>query len=105
MTHIMNVQVEMIAPEKWRYHEGFVRAKHIAGGSLALALWDDPVLDANAPCARIGPPGDVAARENARYIRFQKLVHQHSVVSRDTRLLGKLCVWANADSDHDQIAV
>src|SRR5437764_11897049 len=74
VTDIMHMEIEMVAPEKWWHYEGFVRAKHISGGSLALALCDDPVLDANAPCARIGPPGDVAGRENARYVRLQTFI-------------------------------
>src|SRR5262245_7088170 len=100
MTDVVDVQIEMIAPEKWRDDERLARSEHVPGGSLTLALRDDPVLHANAARARIGPARNVARGKNSGNVRFQKLVYQHTVVSRDARLLSKMRVWANANSDN-----
>src|SRR5205814_10704522 len=55
--------------------------------------------------ARVGPPCNVTSGKNSGDIGFQKLVYQYAIISCDTRLLSEMCVWANADSDNDQIAV
>src|SRR5205085_11455378 len=63
VTHIMDVQVKMIAPEKWRHDERFARAEHIPSSSLALSLRNDPVLHSDTACAGIGPACDVRSEE------------------------------------------
>src|SRR6266480_1437918 len=51
---------EMIAPEEWRDDERLARAENVARRGLPLPFGHHPVLDANPPCARIGPPRDIA---------------------------------------------
>ena len=101
MTDVVDVQIEMIAPEEWRDRERFACAENIARRSLTLALSHNPVFHADPACARIGPARNVAGGKDSGNVRFQKLVYQHTVVSCDARLLSKMCVWANADSNHD----
>src|SRR5215472_6843453 len=96
---VVNVQIEMIAPEEWSKCECFPCTEHIARGGLTLALSDNPVFHADPARARIGPPGNVASRKNSRNVRFQKFIYQHTVIGRDARFLGETCIWANADPD------
>src|SRR5205823_8396710 len=70
VTHIMDVQVKMIAPEKWRHDERFARAEHIPSSSLALSLRNDPVLHSDTACAGIGPACDVAGSKYSRHVRL-----------------------------------
>ena len=100
MTDVMDVQIEMIAPEEWRDREGFACAENIARGGLTLTLSHNPVFHTDPAGARIGPAGNVARRKNSGNARFQKLVYQHTVVSRDARLLSKMCVWAHTKSNN-----
>src|SRR4029077_20368107 len=55
MTDVVNVQIEMIAPEEWGTRERFVRAENITRGSLTLSLSHHPVFHADSPGARIRP--------------------------------------------------
>src|SRR6516162_6134451 len=98
MTDVVDVQIEMIAPEEWRDRERRACAQDVAGGSLTLALSHNPVFDADPAGARIGPARNVAGGKNSGNVRFQKLVDQHTVLSCDARLLSKLYVWPNAYS-------
>ena len=99
------MQIEMIAPEKWRHGKTLTRAQNIACRCLALALGHYPVLDAYAARTRIGPAGDVAGGKNSRHVRFQKFVDQNAVVSRDPCFFSKRSVWAYADSNDHQVAI
>ena len=75
MTDVVNVQVEMVAPKKWRRGEGLVRAENVARGRLTLALGHDPMLDANATHARVGPARDVTGSKNCGHVCFQKFIN------------------------------
>ena len=97
MTDVVDVQIEVIAPEEWRDRERFACAENIARRSLTLALSHNPVFHANPAGARIGPARNVARGKNSGNVRFQKLVYQHAVVSRDACLLSEASVWADAD--------
>src|SRR4029434_3965742 len=100
MTDVVDVQIEMIAPEKWRERKRFACAKNIARGGLTLARSNTTVFHADPAGARIGPARYIARGKNSGNVRLQKLVYQHAVVSCDARLLSKTRVWANADSDN-----
>src|SRR5215813_9216449 len=100
MTDVVDVQIEVIAPEEWRDRERLACAEDVAGGGLTLTLRYNPVFDTDPAGARIGPARNVARGKNSGNVRFQKLVYQHTVGSRDARLLSKMCVWADADSDN-----
>src|SRR5439155_3679480 len=101
MTDVVDVQIEVIAPEEWRGCETLAGAENIARGGLTLALSHNPVFHPDPARARIGPARDVARSKNSGNVRFQKLVYQHTAVSRDACLLSKMCIWADADSDND----
>src|SRR6188474_148486 len=105
MTDVMDVQIKMIAPEEWRSRERLARAENIARGGLTLALSDNPVFHADSAGARIWPARNVARGKNSGNVRFQKLIYQHAVVSRDACLFNKTRVWANTNSNNYQIAV
>src|SRR4029077_9803529 len=100
MTNVVNVQIEMIAPEEWRDRERFAGAENIARSGLTLALSHNPVFHADPAGARIGPARNVARGKNSVDVRFQKRVDQHTAVSRDACLVSKTRVWANADSNN-----
>src|SRR5437667_3527599 len=95
----------MIAPEKWRSDESLSRAENVARRSLPLALGHDPVLDAYAARARIGPARDIAGCKDSGHICFQKFVDQYAVVGRDSCCFSKRYVWAHADPHNDQVAI
>src|SRR5262249_19693994 len=105
MANVADFQIEMIAPEKWRYYERLLRSKNVPRGDLALPLRQDPVFHSDAPSPRIGPASDVACGKNSLHIRLQEFVHQHAVVSRDARLFGERCIRAYADPDDNQVAL
>src|SRR6476659_7260034 len=87
MTDVVDVQIEMIAPEEWRDRERLACTEDVAGGRLTLTLSDNPGFDTDPAGAWIGPARNIARRKNSGNIRFQKLVDQHTVVSCDARLL------------------
>ena len=105
VTDIMDVQIEMIAPEKWRHSKTLTRAENVARCCLALALGHHPVLDTYTARAWIEPAGDVAGSKNSRHVRFQKFVHQNAVICRDSCFFSKRSVWAYADSNDHQVAI
>ena len=68
MSDIADVQIEMIAPEKWRRGKALMRTENIARGCLALPLRHDPMLHPDFPTgAHIGPERDVAGGKNFRH--------------------------------------
>src|SRR5262245_36352082 len=80
MTDVVDVQIEMVAPEKWRNRERCARPENIARRGLTLTLSDDPVFHADPARARFGPAGNVTRGKNSGNVRFQELVYQHTVV-------------------------
>src|SRR5215475_7182486 len=105
MAHIMNVQIKMIAPKKWRQDELLARSKNVTAGGLAMALRHHPMFYPDASRARIGPACDIASRKNPRHVRLQKLVDHYAVVGGDARLFGYGDVWAHADPNDYQVAI
>jgi hypothetical protein len=53
MTNVVNVQIEVIAPEEWRDRERFPCSENIVHGGLTLALSHNPVFHANPAGARM----------------------------------------------------
>src|SRR6266545_1099439 len=100
----MNVQIKMIAPEKWRQGEWLAHSENITRGGLAMALRHDPMFHPDASRARIRPTRDIARGKNPRHVRLQKLIDQHAVVGRDARLFCDGDVWAHANPNDHQIA-
>src|SRR5215213_2488477 len=100
MTDVVDVQIEVIAPEEWRSRESFARAKNITRGSLTLALSYNPMFHADPAGARIGPARNVARGKNSGHVGLQKFIYQHTVIRRDARLLSKNRIWAHADSNN-----
>src|SRR5947207_13511424 len=49
MSDIADVQIEMIAPEKWRCNEALRRTENIARGGMARPLRHDPRLRPDRP--------------------------------------------------------
>src|SRR2546423_12410862 len=49
--NVMDVQIKMVAPEKWREIGCFAGAENISRRSLTLTLCHHPVLDTNSPGA------------------------------------------------------
>ena len=74
MTDVVDVQIEMIAPEERRNRERLARSENIARGSLTLTSLH-PVFHANSAGTRIGPARDVARGKNAGNVGFQELVY------------------------------
>src|SRR5437763_17157360 len=105
MTDVVDVQIEVIAPEEWRDCETLACAENIARGGLTLALSHNPVFHPDPARARIGPARDVGRSKYFSNVRLQKLGYQHTAVSRDARAFSKMCVCADAHSDNDQIAI
>src|SRR5262249_24326372 len=102
---IMNVQIEMIAPEEWRRRERLACAENVARGCLTLTLRHYPVLDTYAARARIWPAGDIAGGKNSRHVRLQIFVDQKSVIRRNPRLFRERGVWPNADTNNHEVAI
>src|SRR5205814_1093669 len=105
MTNVMNVQIEMVAPEKWRQDEWLARSENIARGGLAMPLRHDPMFHSDTSRTRIGPACDIAGSKNSRDICLQEFVNQNAIVSRDACLFGNGGVWTHADTDDHQIAI
>src|SRR5262249_36027607 len=70
VTDIVNVQIEMIAPEEWRACERLPCAENIARRSLTFAVSHNPVFHADPACAGIGPASNVARGKNSGNISF-----------------------------------
>src|SRR6185437_10915311 len=66
VSDIGEAEVVLFSPEERHVIEGFAPAEDVARRSLALALGDDPVFDANLLTGKaVGPACDVADSEDA----------------------------------------
>src|SRR5689334_18686386 len=45
VTDVMNVDIEMVAPEKWRHNEPLLGAQNVARRGLTLSLSHHPMFD------------------------------------------------------------
>src|SRR5262249_26041258 len=102
---IPDFQIKMIAPEEWRIRKWLARAENVACGGLALALGQDPVLDAYPARARIRPARDVAGGKNSGNVSLHKFIDQNAVVGRDPCFFSKRSVWAYADPCNHQVTL
>src|SRR5206468_5426006 len=66
VTDVADMQIEMIAPEKWRSDELLASAENIPRRGLPLSLGHYPMLHPNVACARIGPARNIAGGKNSR---------------------------------------
>src|SRR5258708_7251836 len=105
MTNVMNVQIEMIAPEKWRHDEWLARSENITRGGLAGPWRHDQMSHPDATRARIGPTRNIARRKDSRHICLQKFIHQNAVVGRDACLFGQGSVRTYSHSYDHHVAI
>src|SRR6516165_10998238 len=85
---VVEQQVALLGPEKRNCVEGLALAEHVAGGRLALAFGDDPMLDADALAGQpVGPTCDVARSINAGNAGLQILIDHDAAIDRYPRLL------------------
>jgi len=99
---IMHMEIEMVAPEKWRHHEGLVPPS-IFRAAVWPCVVQRPVLDAIA-LARVGPPGDVR-RPRKCPARWSPISLTKPVISGEACFFQQLCVRTHTNPDDDQIAV
>jgi hypothetical protein len=57
------MEIELVAPEKWRHCEWLARPEDITRRGLTLPLRHDPVLNPNAARAGVRPICDVTGRK------------------------------------------
>ena len=96
----------MLAPEERHRIEAFPQAEHIPGRGLALPFGHHPVLDPNLVAGvRIGPPRDVAGREDAGHAGLEVLVHGDAAVDRQPRPFGDRNRRPHADAEHEKVAL
>src|SRR5215471_5107326 len=96
---IVDRDIVVLAPEERHRDELLAPSEHVERGGLALALGDDPVLDADALAAVwIRPARDVARREDSGRAGFQISVHDHATVELEAGLFGKFGPRAHADA-------
>ena len=63
---IAEAEVVLFGPEEWDVIEGFMPTEDVVRRSLALALGDDPMFDANSLTGKpVRPARDVAGSEDA----------------------------------------
>src|SRR5919106_1226026 len=105
MADIVDVQIKMIAPEKWRQNERLARAENVARRGLTLALGYDPMLHPNAPSTRIRPARNVPGGKHPWHAGLQVFIDYDAVVSGNPRFFGERGVRPHTDSDHDEIAL
>src|SRR6185295_19334488 len=84
--------------------ETLAAAQDVARRRLALALGDDPVLDADALAAvRIGPARDVAGGVEAGRAGLEVFVDREALVGGEAGRLGQRQRRAHADADDDEV--
>ena len=72
VTDINDAEVVLLGPEERDRVETLPQTKHVARGGLALALGNNPVLDADSLASTtVWPARDVTGREDARSTRLQ----------------------------------
>src|SRR5579863_5280029 len=90
VSHIVDGQVVVLAPEERDGVEPLTRSKHVHRRDLPLALSDHPVLDADALTGvRVRPPRNVACGEHSRSAGLQIFVHRHPAIDIQSGLLGQ----------------
>ena len=103
---VVDRDVVVLTPEERDGIEALAIPQHVAGGDLALALRDDPVLDADALAGtRIGPARHVPCGEDPGRARFEVLVHGDATVQRQACLLGESGRRPDADTHHDEVGI
>src|SRR5215471_6528027 len=105
MTGVMNVDIEMIAPEKRRHNKRFSCSQNVACRGLTLAFGHHPVLHPNSPGARIGPARNVSCGENSWHVSFEEFVYQNAILRRDPDALCQRRIGPHADSGDNEIAL
>ena len=103
---VPDLDVVVLAPEKRNRIEALAAAEDVTRRRLALALSDDPVLDADSRArVRIRPPRDVASGEDARRAGFEVLVDGDAPIQRKPGLLGQRRRGPDAGADDDEVGV
>src|SRR6266550_2384657 len=98
VAHVVDLDVVVHAPEERDGIEALARAENVAGRCLALALRDDPMLDADrAAAVGIRPARDVPRRENVRRARLETFVDDDALVLFETKGIRELRPGPNAD--------
>ncbi len=106
VANIVDGYVVMLAPEEGDGGILLAAAEHVAGGRLALALSNDPVLDAQPLAAvRIGPAGNISGSKNTRRAGLQIVVDQNSAIDRQAGLRGEIKSGPHADADDDEVRI
>ncbi len=106
MADIVDRDVVVLAPKKWHGGELVAVPKHVERGGLALALGDDPMLDANTLLAMgVGPARDVASRKDPGHAGFEVGVHDHPAVERKAGCFRKRRAWTHPDAGDDEIGI
>jgi len=105
MADVVDMEIEMVAPEKWWHCEWLARPEDVTRRGLTLPLPHDPVLNPNAARARVRPVCDVTGRKDPGDARFQKFIDHNAIVRGDARVLGKPDVRSHSDSNHNQVAI
>jgi len=68
---VVDMEIEMVAPEKWWHCEWLARPEDVTRRGLTLPLPHDPVLNPNAARARVRPVCDVTGRKDPGDARFR----------------------------------
>src|SRR2546423_5669296 len=93
------------APEKRDVVETVAVAEHVPGDDLALALGDDPVLDAKPHVGVcVWPACDVSGSEDSFDVRLQELVDCQSIVERQPCRLSQLETAPDSNASADDVA-
>src|ERR1700736_1820998 len=89
----------VLTPEEGYGDKLLTAPEDVERSGRALALGDNPVLDADGLAAvRIGPARDVSRSEEAGHARVEIGVYDHSAVELKAGLLGKFGPGAHADA-------
>src|SRR5690348_16133761 len=95
---IVEQQVVLLGPEERNSVEALARAEHVAGRRLALALGDDPMLDADGLAGQpVGPTGDVACSIDAGNAGLQILADHDAAIDGYPGMLGERSPWPHPD--------
>src|SRR5215831_7894124 len=94
---ITDVQVEMVTPEKWRHYKRLTPSENVPGSGLTLSLCHNPMLHSSTSGSRVRPVRDVTRSKDSGHVRFQELIHEYAIVSRNSRLFNDHCIRPYAD--------
>ena len=85
---------------------GSSSARRVCGRDLALALSDEPMLNANVLASiGIGPAGNVACGENVGIAGLQPRIDQNSAIQSQPSCLGELKARLDADAHDHKVRV